>query len=80
MSIYHRSKIRTKYALRKRDGDTCYICGERVNLCLNDRHDPKYASIDHVLPISLGGKDNLSNLKLVHQRCNNERDKIFGEL
>jgi 5-methylcytosine-specific restriction endonuclease McrA len=54
-----------------RDGWTCHLCGESI--------DPKLlvgngrATIDHLLPRSLGGTARLSNVKLAHKRCNHKR-------
>lgn len=42
-----------------RDGGVCYVCGQAgAN------------SVDHVRPRSLGGGDDLANLKAAHLRCN----------
>lgn len=56
-------------AVIERDGLNCGICGDRVNLAL--KH-PEYMSrsLDHVLPRSMGGADDLSNLQLTHLICN----------
>lgn len=55
----------TKAALRKRDGDECWIC-----LGPTTAEDQ---TIDHWLPESLGGGDEMENLRLVHAACNRRR-------
>lgn len=55
--------------LARRDGAQCGICGELVNLEL--RHpDPESGSVDHIIPVALGGTHNETNLQLAHLRCN----------
>ena len=52
----------------------CAICGLPLPR-LGSRHPrhPDRASLDHIIPRSRGGKNDLSNLQLVHDRCNNEK-------
>ena len=45
-----------------RDRSICGLCGKRVT-----KADQ---SIDHILPLSLGGADALHNVQLAHRRCN----------
>jgi 5-methylcytosine-specific restriction endonuclease McrA len=54
-----------------RDGWTCHLCGESIDpkLLVGDGR----ATIDHLLPRSLGGTARLSNVKLAHKRCNTKR-------
>lgn len=52
--------------LWRRDGGTCWICGEGC-----DRVD---ATRDHVVPWSRGGRDGWGNLRLAHGWCNQSRD------
>ena len=56
-------------ALGERDGWTCGICGEAVDKTIRcpDRAAP---TIDHVLPISHGGRHRWSNVQLSHFACN----------
>lgn len=46
----------------ERDGLICGICGGDV--VLSDVH------IDHIYPVSRGGKDELTNLQVAHSVCN----------
>lgn len=40
--------------------------------------DPMHASLDHIVPRSQGGTNDLDNYRLVHHRCNHERDVREG--
>lgn len=48
--------------LYERDNGICGICGKRVNT--------RYASIDHIQPVSKGGHHIWTNVQLTHIRCN----------
>jgi 5-methylcytosine-specific restriction endonuclease McrA len=48
--------------LLQRDGGDCWLCGKRMPE--GDR------SIEHHLAVSLGGTDDLDNLRLTHRLCN----------
>ncbi len=55
--------------LLTKHGGCCAACGEPVALSDGDRR----ATIDHVVPLSKGGSDDLSNLQLLCQECNEEK-------
>jgi 5-methylcytosine-specific restriction endonuclease McrA len=55
--------------LRRRDEDTCRICGEPVDFTRQPPH-PSAATIDHVIPLSRGGEHSYGNTQLAHLRCN----------
>jgi 5-methylcytosine-specific restriction endonuclease McrA len=59
--------------LMSRDGANCSICHDLLDRHIHDYHDPRYITFDHVVPRSDGGLDHLTNLRLAHQQCNNER-------
>ena len=62
--------------LLKRDGHTCYLCGEVVNTTV-DTNDDCYPSIEHIIPISKGGTHTWGNVKIAHRYCNSiKSDKI----
>ncbi len=48
--------------LFKRDTGTCAAC--------NDWVKPRYASIDHIHPLSRGGAHTWANVQLMHLKCN----------
>lgn len=59
-------------ALYKRDNGLCWLCGKPCDMSL-DPNDNYYPSIDHVYPVSLGGKDSWDNVRLAHRICNTKK-------
>lgn len=49
-----------------RDASRCGICRDLVR----ERRGPMGPSIDHIVPLSLGGRHELVNVQLAHYRCN----------
>ena len=64
--------------LALRDVFTCKLCGESVDMTLKTP-DPGSPSIDHVLPLSLGGDDTRANVQLAHRRCNERKGARLQE-
>lgn len=59
-------------AVGKRDRWRCHICAQAIDRSL--RHpDPWSRSIDHVVPLSVGGTHEPSNIRMAHLRCNVSR-------
>lgn len=69
--------------LSERDHNQCQICGLFVNwddfektattkICGN-----MYPSIDHIVPISLGGLHSWDNVQLAHRRCNSRKSNKY---
>lgn len=73
--------------LYKRDKGICHICGERCNpkdieVTIEGYYiaGRNYPSIDHVVPISKGGKHIWGNVRLAHRHCNAiKSDKLIYE-
>ena len=71
--------------IAQRDKHKCHICRKRVNMNLayTDKHS---ATMDHLIPISLGGDHTYTNIRLAHRTCNsskgnravNEQLLLFG--
>lgn len=59
--------------LMKRDGSDCRLCGLPLNRKIDDDHDPQYITLDHILPLGLGGTDAFDNIQLAHNKCNRDR-------
>ncbi|NDE02585.1 MAG: HNH endonuclease [Gammaproteobacteria bacterium] len=66
--------------LADRDGDRCAICHQMVDLKIRSgtRGSDAGPSIDHVIPRSRGGSDDLANLRLTHWGCNRKRGNRGG--
>ena len=59
-----------RYDVLQRDGFRCQICGATAA-------DGYKLHVDHILPVSKGGKTEMSNLRTLCERCNmGKRDKI----
>jgi 5-methylcytosine-specific restriction endonuclease McrA len=52
-----------RYDVLKRDGYRCQICGATAN-------DGAKLHVDHIIPVSKGGKTEMSNLQTLCDRCN----------
>jgi 5-methylcytosine-specific restriction endonuclease McrA len=68
------SEYYTRQQIFDRDGYDCYLCSTPVDL--NAPHvqgQPgweTYPHVEHVIPLSKGGDDTLSNVKIAHAKCN----------
>lgn len=57
---------------KKNDGLVpCFVCGRNVL--------KKYATLEHIVPVSLGGSDDMSNLAISHNVCNVKRGNSYTE-
>jgi 5-methylcytosine-specific restriction endonuclease McrA len=56
----------------ERDGWLCGICSERVAQAV-EYPDPMSPSLDHIVPLSLGGPHTRANTRLAHLVCNVKR-------
>lgn len=50
----------------------CSLCGKKLNPELRGTHDMAI-SIDHVIPVSMGGTHDLPNLAVAHRICNSRK-------
>lgn len=61
-------------------GYICYLCNEPIDMKL-PRTSKRGATVDHVIPLSKGGSDELENLRLTHWTCNRAKsNKLVEEL
>lgn len=62
--------------LIRRDRSICYLCGGTVSKRRKKgsgqpwQADPKYPTMDHVIPLSRDGEHAWDNIKLAHWECN----------
>ena len=67
----------SRFEIYTRDEWTCQLCNKPVNRNLNWPHK-LCASLDHILPLSRGGTNAVTNLQLAHYSCNSRRgDKML---
>lgn len=58
--------------LARRDGSRCNLCNKQIDMSLPGSH--KFGpTIDHLLPVSMGGTNDAANLALAHRTCNTIR-------
>lgn len=72
-----RDYVIARLVLHDRDEGICAICGHGVNLAV-PWPNLLSASVDHVLPLSLGGGHEDANLRVVHLTCNARRRAQMG--
>lgn len=73
-------KTITLQKLYSRDGGVCWICGcecdwndYRIGEHGNKIAGNSYPSIDHFIPLAVGGNHTWDNVRLAHRRCNSKR-------
>lgn len=66
--------------LADRDGTKCVLCNRHIDITLpsGTRGSDMGPSVDHVIPRSQGGADNMANLRLTHWKCNRQRGNRGG--
>jgi hypothetical protein len=61
------------------DGYRCHLCGKMTDKSKGSKH-PLAPTIDHVIPLSVGGKHERSNCRTAHFSCNSaKRNRGGGE-
>jgi 5-methylcytosine-specific restriction endonuclease McrA len=53
----------------ERDGWRCQLCGKRTDRTKVHPH-PDAPVLDHIVPLSVGGPHEPSNVQCAHSRCN----------
>lgn len=68
-----------RYEIYQRDGWICQICFGKV---ISGTHwnDPKSATLDHIVPLSRGGRHEPLNVRLAHMGCNSRKGNRCPEV
>lgn len=61
-----------RYLVLERAGYKCQACGAKPN-----KNNDVVLNIDHIIPLSLGGTDNISNLQVLCKECNESKRNNF---
>ena len=65
--------------IMERDNWTCHLCTKKIPKDVEYPH-PKYGSLDHLVPVSLGGEHSKRNIAAAHLRCNIIKgNRVAGE-
>lgn len=62
----------TRLSVFEKDGWVCQLCGGAIDPSL-PWPDRMAASVDHIVPISLGGDDTFDNVQAAHSGCNSSK-------
>jgi hypothetical protein len=60
----------------ERDGWICHLCGNPVDPFAFHPH-PESPSLDHIIPLSLGGTHTHDNVACSHLRCNTSKGNRY---
>ena len=71
---YASHRVAQRRTLRWAQGSVCAGCGKHLpSARRTKKHHPDYPTFDHVIPLSRGGKNRLTNGLLKHRICNAAR-------
>lgn len=65
------------HEVMQRDGWRCQICGRKILKSKQAPH-PRSATIDHIIPLSLGGEHSLRNVQAACRLCNSLKSATVG--
>jgi len=67
IKVGRKTYVKQKVKLIQRDGTKCFLCNEELG---------EDITVDHLIPLVAGGPNLLSNMTLMHEKCN----KLCGHL
>jgi len=62
-----------KTELLWRHGRYCAICGKKI-------HSLDDLTVDHIIPLSKGGKNEIENCQLAHRKCNSMKKDLMPDV
>jgi hypothetical protein len=73
----YKSLSREKRRLISKGNGRCHYCKREVSVDRKDFHSPHYATRDHYIPLSKGGKNAMSNIVLCCRECNQKKGNMM---
>ena len=70
--VESQGEVFTREEIFERDGWRCQICRKRILRSHKFPH-PRSATLDHIVPITLGGKHTRKNVQCLCHRCNSRK-------
>lgn len=69
----HRHAVRKAYRRRvfNKQNGRCSMCGDKISFL--------HFTVDHVIPVSKGGKNILDNMEAMCETCNRMKDDILKQ-
>lgn len=67
-----RNKIRDQH-------NRCAICGVLMAPLCENREMPTSPTLDHVIPLSKGGRDHWENVQAAHRSCNQAKGNALSD-
>ena len=78
-AAYRDGDLITREGVIARVGRRCHLCKKLARLDVNHLH-PFAAEVDHLIPISKGGKHVWDNVAIAHRDCNMKKsNKAAGD-
>ena len=78
--IIKETDIDIKYLIQLREqSELCLLCGKKIH-DMNCSYHPDQRQLDHIVPISIGGKHIKDNVRYVCGSCNNHRPRKGQDL
>lgn len=69
----HRSWRATRTWARRTMDPTCHLCGRPIDLTISNYRLPEAWSLDHIVPVAMGGSNQVENLAPAHRGCNSAK-------
>jgi 5-methylcytosine-specific restriction endonuclease McrA len=69
----------SRQSLRSLWGELCYLCNEPMVFESKHRDHPRYATMEHIVPRSQGGKKSWDNIRLSCRECNSAKRDLSLE-
>jgi 5-methylcytosine-specific restriction endonuclease McrA len=68
---------RLRPTILERWGWRCYLCERPITVGPQETTNPGALTLDHVVPITAGGRDTEDNLRPAHRACNEDKGERY---